>query len=127
MANGDKGTMMALSKAEHALYFSGVKRGHAECLKQLAGELRLAATNVRTHMVPVGEQRTIAVLADALDKVVAGYDSFAAQLDGPAKSADDEQRKLLDQFCEQKVKAARTLAVRIKAAARGAFEGWRSG
>ena len=108
-----KPTTISMTAAEMALYQSGIKRGHAECLQQMATQMNAAATEYR-------EKTT-----GGDNMIVAAFEAFAKQLDEPTKQAATEQHSLLDKWCALRAISNRTVSDKVKAAINGALAGWR--
>jgi hypothetical protein len=123
MTAGDP-IVLALSQAEHALYLSGIKRGHSEALKQIASQLREAGKSSRDRTSHLSLKSRKDLLLDALSKVLDGYEAIATQLDNPAMAAHEEQAKLLDRYQQQREPPPRSIIDRTRAAALGALGGW---
>jgi hypothetical protein len=119
--------MISLKGSEYSLYTSGIRRGHAECLDQLANQLREATAAAKQNLRTRDQELSIDELLKSLDEVLAGYEQFAKQLEEPAKQARAEHLKLLEKFCVSKSLETRTLGSKLKAAMKGALGGWRSG
>ena len=107
-------TTISMTEAEMALYQSGQRRGHAECLRQIASQIRVAANGYKSG---TGTGR--------LDPVADCFENFAKQLDEPAAQATNEQQQLLDKWCEIRAVTNRTLATRVRDLIGGALAGWR--
>lgn len=121
--DNQKHKMIAMSPSEMALYQSGRRRGHAECLKQIAEQLREAA-GAREKMIGFDENGDMTAESKVHEATRYAYEAFAAQLDGPAKEAAKEQHALLDKYLEAKA-AERTLLTKLKGAINGAIGGWK--
>lgn len=116
--------VVSLSQAEHALYSSAIRKGHCESLRQMASQLREAAASYRAASRSGDKrERTKVRLEQLLEAALSGYDSFAEQLDEPAKKACAEQQRLLARFLA--TRRSPGVVDRIAAAARGALGGWR--
>lgn len=94
------GDRIVLTAAEHALYSAGIRRGHAEALRQMAGQMRDAAKHYKDQM----RQANDVSGADAADAVLRGYCEFAKQLEGPAKAAWIDQQRLTSRFLKLRPK-----------------------
>lgn len=120
------GKLMKLDAAEYALYAAGIRRGHGECLRQMAGQLRAAAAASGSNSsAEDGKQEEQA--PEGGNGEVSGYVRFAVQLEEPARLALEEQAKLLDQFERARAERRRTVTERLLAAWQGALGGWRDG
>lgn len=104
---------ISMTEAELTLYQSGQRRGHAECLQQLSGQLKGAAG-------AYFEKKT-----GGDDMIGNALEAFAKQLDEPAIQAAKEQQSLLDRWCAIRTIDDRSVFERLKAAANGALAGWR--
>lgn len=123
-----KSELIKMNGAEMALYKSGVRRGHAECLKQISGQLTEAAIaqrNGREHAYDLdavtGE---ISGVLPVEEGVAVALINFSEQLKTPAAQADKEQQELLVKFCDLRAKS-RGVVERARDAVSGAIGGWR--
>jgi hypothetical protein len=123
MADGPQ--ILTLSKAEEALYSSGIRRGHAETLTQMAEQLKNAGDTAAGRIPPDLAAEFKDGLLEVLNGAISGYQSFAEQLAEPAAKARQEQQRLLERFCQLRARAGRPIVERLRAAARGALGGWR--
>ena len=114
--------VVKLNSAEHALYSAGIRRGHAETLRQLAGQLQEAAKAVRSMQLSPEQE---AAPGGRLAAAMGVFEGVAAQLEQPAAAAAKDQAELLDRF--QAARRRPELVDRLRAAMRGALGGWRSG
>lgn len=102
------------------IYKSGIRRGHAECLKQIASQLKEAAMTAMERGKL--DAANAARIDPTMEAVANAYEKFAGQLEGPAAEAAKEQQVLLDRFLAV---TTRSVADRLKAAVKGALGGWR--
>jgi len=121
------GEQVAMNSCELALYQAGLRRGHAECLKQIAAQLREAAEQQKKigddgcEFDERGDVTAKPVIPYELERA---YRSFAVQLDAPAEQALKEQQSLIEMFLSMR-KPHRAIVDRFRDAVNGALCGWR--